>query len=412
MALELSWVTSDARDEIATARLAAYGNGPSGLEAMQQAVPDDRAPGHDYLLARDEAGRPIGTATSYAMQMWVRGAALPCQGVAWVGTARTHRRSSKRFGGKGVATHLMEEMIRRGRERGDAVTALHPFRGSFYEEFGYGVIERRVEWNIPIRTLPAGATDGLRFLEPADQPEMAACLARAVAAGQCDIARSPGRWAKLLHAWRDGWTIVDRPKTGGPVRGYMHFVTNEADPQHAATVTELVYENTPALVRQLRFLATLRDQYSRAVITLPGDLPLNLLLREPQVVLDPSSEGPASVRTHNRLMVRVLDHKRLLESIAWPGWAKGRTVIGIQESEGRLTRVAVDVEAGRATVTLGSEATPEAAISDNTWAQIVLGELTATRAVRLGLIAVESAHCLEILDALAKGPVPFCHEQF
>ena len=411
MALELKWVTSDAREDIATARLAAYGNGPSDADVIRRGVADDRAIGTDYLMAYD-GDHPVGTGTSLAMQMWVRGAAVPCQGIAWVGTARTHRRSAKRYGGKGVATQLMEELVRQARERGDVVSALHPFRGSFYEEFGFGVIERRVEWNVPIRTLPTGSTDGLRFLEPDDHPEMAACLTRAVAAGQCDIVRSPGHWARVLQDWRDGWTIVDRPKVNGPVRGYMHISTSGIDPQRLAIVAELVYENTAAFVRQLRFLASLRDQYDAAILTLPSDLPLNLLLREPQVTLAPTHQGPASVRTYNRLMLRVLDHKRLLESITWPSWAKGRTVIGIQESEGRLTRVAVAVEGGRASVTVGSDAAPEAAISDNTWAQIAVGELTATRAVRLGLIAVESKGCLEILDALAKGPAPFCHEQF
>jgi predicted acetyltransferase len=413
MPLELKWVGPEALDDLVAARTEAYEDGASAAaNVREQTLADDRAAAGDYLLAY-EGPRPVGTATSLSMQMSIRGAALPCQGIAWLGTARTHRRASGRFGGKGIASQLMEAAIQRGRERGDVVSALMPFRGSFYEEFGYGVVERRVEWTIPMRTFPVGATGGLRLFEPNDAPELAACLGRAVAAGQCDLARSPGRWAATITQWSDGWTIVDRPTADGPIRGYMHLATRGIDPHRQAIVREQVYQDTPTLVRQLRFLASLRDQYAGAVLTLSSDLPLNLLLREPQVLLESSSgQGPATVRTYNRMMLRVLDHKRLLEAMTWPSWAKGRTTIGIQESEGKLTRITIDVADGRAAVTVGATAMPEAAISDNTWAQIAVGELVATRAVAMGLIAVETQGCLQILDALKKGPSPFCHEDF
>ncbi len=411
MPLELKWVNDDARDDVATVRLQSYADDASAAEQYRQTVrSDDRARSGDYLVAYHD-GAPVGTATSLSMRMWMRGVVIPCQGVAWVGTIRTHRRGSHRFGGKGIASQVMDEVLRIGRERGDVVSALHPFRASFYEHFGYGVVERRIEWTLPVHVLPAGSTDGLRFYQPADNDAVHACLYTVTTRGQCGVERSPGRWAKTLSNWQNGWTIVDRPKTDGPIRGYLHFTTRQTPTGAIAVVDEQVYENTPALIRQLRFLASLRDQYDTVICTLPADIPLNLVLRESQIGEDSVNHPTAIKREYNRMQLRVLDHKRLLESFTWPDWAKGSSVFCIQESEGRMSRFSVDVSEGRATVTT-TTATPHTAISDNTWAQIVTGDLTASRALNMGLIAVDNKTCLQLLDALTKGPSPFCHEHF
>jgi hypothetical protein len=43
---------------------------------------------------------------------------------------------------------------------------------------------------------------------------------------------------------------------------------------------------------------------------------------------------------------------------------------------------------------------------------VALGDLPATRAAELGLIAVTNRTPLAVLDALAAGPAPFCREYF
>jgi predicted acetyltransferase len=263
-----------------------------------------------------------------------------------------------------------------------------------------------------MQVLPAGACDGLRFFQTGDQEAMAFALLRAAGAGQCDIERSSGQWARTLADWNSGWIIVDRPRADGPARGYFHFTSRQTEAGRQAVVSEQIYENPQALMRQLRFLSSLRDQYSQVVFTLPVDLPLNLILREAQIAPNQMHNHPtAALRIHNRMQLRVLDHKRLLEAIPWPKWAKGKTVICVQESEGHSARFEIDVSDGHANVT-PTTAIPEAAISDNTWAQIATGVITASKAAAMGLIAAESVSCLALLDALAKGPAPFCHEGF
>src|SRR6476646_6257325 len=140
MDLSLQWHGRDAADVVGEVRGLCYGT-------SQQAVPnypehlskDDRIVADDLLLARRD-GEAVGTATSYSMNMWVRGQAFPCQGVAYVGTIKTARRSG------GIASAIMRETLNKARHRGQVLSALMPFRGSFYEHFGYGLVERRASW--------------------------------------------------------------------------------------------------------------------------------------------------------------------------------------------------------------------------------------------------------------------------
>ena len=157
------------------------------------------------LLARLD-GDPVATATSYSMNMWVRGARLPCQGVAYVGTIKTRRRSG------GVASAVMAETLKKARERGQVLSALMPFRASFYEHFGYGLVERRAEWTVPLSVLPKGRVEGFEFVSEVD-PAMEACRQRMVEAGQCDIERSPGSWKVFGMNAREGFVV------GGPCEG-------------------------------------------------------------------------------------------------------------------------------------------------------------------------------------------------
>src|ERR1700722_13941720 len=115
MAFQLRWAGKADLDRIAAVRLHCYGSAEKDLENYQQRLRDNPC-GRigDYLLA-EQVGQAIGTATSLSMKMWVRGATIPCQGVAWVGTIKTMRRRGS--GSEGVATAIMKETLRRGRER-------------------------------------------------------------------------------------------------------------------------------------------------------------------------------------------------------------------------------------------------------------------------------------------------------
>lgn len=420
MPLQLRWIDDAADDEslgrVARARALAYAPAAADMAGYRDRLrADPRAVPGDWLLAELD-GEPIGTATSLSMATWARGGHAWCQGVAYVGTARTHRRTGSADGQPGVASQIMHALLDRARDRGQSVSALMPFRNSFYERFGYGAVERRHEWTLPTSLLPSGDAGGFRPFDPAvDLDELAACRQRLVCRGQLDVKRTGATWAYLLaRRAADGWFLVDRPDPGGPVRGYVGFdtVVRPADGRWHLRVTELGYADAAGLRRALHLLAGQKDQYATLSLALPADVPLNRLLRETQLPHRVVPHAAAECRPQTRLMVRVLDHATLLGAMTGlPPDHRGSAVVAVHEPEGSTSTFAVEVGGGRAAVNQ-TTASPQFECSAATWAAIACGDVPATQVVRLGLATCAAPATAAALDALAVGPPPFCTEAF
>jgi predicted acetyltransferase len=409
MALELRWVGTKELDRVAETRWMCYAHAlkdkPKYKERLEA---DPRGKPGDYLLA-ERNGQAVGTATSLGMRMWVRGTPLPCQGVAWVGTIK----SARRQGGKepGIASAVMREVVRMGRERGDVLSALMPFRVSFYEHFGYGLIERQTEWTIPLTAIRQVDCSGWQFITPGDRLAQTQQWHQSVQAGQCDIERSEARWKQIMTFEEDGMVFIDRPDTAGPVIGYLAVSLQTANGRNNLKVEEWSATGTEAFARMLAFLATMRDQFSAALITTPATYPVNRLLREPQIPHRPVDHPVCLERTYTRMQARILDHRKYLESIHWPGNPRGRVTVAVAECEGQISRLAIELEGGWAKVgTATGECDFEC--TDRQWAAIATGDISASASARWGLASNRNPAATALLDALSAGPVPFCREFF
>jgi len=410
MGIELRWVGEGELDRVAETRMLCYAPGrvmlPKYVERIHEAT--HVKPG-DFLLAERD-GQPVGTATSIPQAMWLRGSPVRCQGVAHVGTIKTQRRKSG--GGPGIATLVMNETLRAARERGFVVSALMPFRGSFYEKFGYGFVERRNEWTLPMAVLPRGEFDDVRFYRADDFDELMRFKQRVTEQTHGDIERPRVVWERYLRLAEEGFVVVDRPPDGA-MRSVAVF-NHEHDHAGPDTVAleEAIVEDVAALRRLLHFFASLRDQYSTVRMTLPADLRLNLLLNETQMTHRANRNHPtAEARPFNRMQVRVLDHAKLLAALKVPADARGSVVVAIHEVEGTVSKLSIELEGGRSTAR-ATDASPQVELPDCIWAPVVLGELKASEAHRLGLLSATDLRALTELDAFASGPAPYCHEYF
>jgi putative sterol carrier protein len=112
------------------------------------------------------------------------------------------------------------------------------------------------------------------------------------------------------------------------------------------------------------------------------------------------------------MQVRVLDHVRLIESMRrLPSDVRGAATVAIAETEGRVSKIRVEVEGGRATAK-DTSAEADLECSDKDWASIVTGDLPASEAALLGIIRARNSKSLNMLDVFAQGPRPFCTEYF
>ncbi|MGW5688929.1 GNAT family N-acetyltransferase [Nonomuraea sp. NPDC003754] len=386
--MKLHWAGRDELDRVAEARTRSFSADGTPVEIEE----DPR--GTSWLLA-EEDNVPVGTATSLSFTMWVRGAPLPCQGVADVGTIKTWR------AGRGVASALMRELLSAARDREFALSALTPFRGSFYEHFGYGFAERRADWTIPTTILPRGDHTDLRFYQSDDLDPLTEAMRRRTERGQADIERLP-------PVPGNGFLVVDRVGDG-PIRGWARF----RGEQPILRVTEIGYDDASALRRILHLLASLRDEYNTVRLTTQADQPMHRLLGESQIVHHTlfRNHPTAEVRPYNRLQVRIIDHVRVLRALRLNTTAEGSTVVAIGEPEGNITTLQLDFSDGRVGARACS-AEPDIECAAPVWAAVLLGDLQASRAADLGLITVHDHQVLRMLDTLAVGPAPFCHEHF
>ena len=111
-----------------------------------------REPNRETSFWPSQHGQVVGTATSLSMTMWVRGGAVPCEGVRSVGTGSDHRRRTGH--GDGADFRYARDPTR-WRDVSKSVSHC-AFRASFYEHFGYGLVERRQEWDCAPFDPPAG----------------------------------------------------------------------------------------------------------------------------------------------------------------------------------------------------------------------------------------------------------------
>jgi predicted acetyltransferase len=420
---------------VAQVRLRSYAGAAGDLDKFETMLKSDvRARDGDFIVASN-GSEDVGTATSLSMPLWMRGSPVPCQCVAWVGTIKTMRRA--RRGGPstmgtghvaegsgpsaGVASALMSHVLKIGRDRQQVVSALMPFRTSFYEHFGFGLAERRAVWTIPMDCLPQGDATGFRYASDADLPALLQCSKRSTEAGRCDLEKTPESWQADQSRWDQGFMIVDAagpnsPKSAadGAIASYMLLGDLQEEGSRIANLIEQGAHSLAALRRQLHLLATLRDQYDAVRLAVPADLPLNRMLAHNQLPHRPVTHPAAKVELQTRMQIRVLDHRRLIESLrllSEGGAFRGSATIAVCESEGHQSRFRIEIENGRCAVA-DSPAAPGATLKDSTWASMVSGELNAHTAAKLGLIEIAEPAALDLLAALSDGPVPFCNEYF
>ena len=264
-------------------------------------------------------------------------AACRAKDLLWVGTSKTRRR--RKIDGKGIAWQIMHAVLKRARDEGQVLSALMPFRGSFYEHFGYGIVERRCEWTVPVALLPEGPCDGFRFAQATDRTAVAALHQRCVERGQCDMERSAARWDHIARNATDGFELIDSVGPNSPARVSVFYNQFQVDGKDILRITKLATENTKSFRGLLHFLATLRDQYFAVQLTLPADLPLNWLVGERQLPHRFVNHPYPEVRPYTRMQVRVLDHAIVLESMRLPEAARGQVVIAIHETEGHVSKL-------------------------------------------------------------------------
>lgn len=213
-------------------------------------------------------GQPQATLTSHEMTQNVRGAVLPMGGIAGVASMPSGRR-------RGVVRQMFERVFALYREMALPISALYPFRDSFYERLGYAPFP-----------MP-------RFLTV--NPEALAPLVRLDKPGRCEqVAMKDGfdtwrafleRYQRQTHGfalkhisnarrWRDAneWWVAFARDAAGEIAGAMTYrITGYSGKLIAGTFYP---SNALGRYQLLDWIGRHADQVQQAVIEVrPDDVP-------------------------------------------------------------------------------------------------------------------------------------------
>src|SRR5688572_10499016 len=181
----------------------------------------------------EASGRMAGAFRAYSLTQHLHGCAYPMMGLGAVAVDETVRR-------RGIGRQLCVEAVRIGRQRGDVLSVLYPFRPAFYEALGWGHVGELHAFRFrPESLLRAGTAEVLRAAAD-DTTALAACYARVAAATNGLIARTPRIWRQHLEA-----DTVHAYLTGAPrVEGYLiaRFSRGTVPDERSLYIHELVAE--------------------------------------------------------------------------------------------------------------------------------------------------------------------------
>jgi len=280
-------------------------------------------------------GRLDGAFRTLPLVMHLLGRPVPTLGVAAVAVAPHARR-------RGLGAHLCRTALRIGRDQGDLLAALYPFRTDFYARLGFALAGELHRYRFPPEALPA--FDGVDRVQVCSDPpgRLPALYDALLPSAHGLVVRSRKRWEAILSAspvvfeiHAGGSTGLDRGEVGldGTLGGYLLGSLRKL-PRGAGLefrITEFLAADLDSYRAALGWLSCQRDAWRQVTLdTLPGEQ-FHGLLAHPQlagtsnarVLWFPSAtilRGP---------MVRILDTGGLLELLE-P--ARG-TVLDLEDPE-------------------------------------------------------------------------------
>ena len=330
-------------------------------------------------------GRITGAFRTYSLTQYLHGCAYPMMGLAAVAVDETARR-------RGIGRRLCLEAVHIARERGDVLSALYPFRPSFYTALGWGYVGEMHAFRFRPESLQVSHCGVVQRAAPSTTNAIAACYARVAHESNGLIARTPRIWRQHLES-----ETTYAYLTGGTrVEGYLiaRFNKGSAPDERSLYIHELLAENADAYRTLLGWIAAQRDEWR--VILYDASPDENFAHR----LADPRPPGYRSARhlwapVHRSIrgpMLRVLDVPAALERrVRWGPSAPLRFSLEIDDGivPENAGPFGLDFDGRAVRVTRGKNARPTLRTSSAGFAQIFAGEVSVMSAISLGIASVD-----------------------
>lgn len=300
------------------------------------------APGMTRFGAFDDAGRLVGRIVDLAEEQWWGGRRVPAADVTGVAVRPESR-------GSGTARALLTTLLRHARERGAAVSALHPTVTAVYRAAGWEVAGGMGGADLDIAALPRARDTGSVTLRPGgpdDLPAITDLYEQVARLRNGLLTRRGGRFDDPPDTpLPTGVDAISLAECDGELVGALSFGRGRGYGADARLEVTQLLASTPEAARAMVGVLAGWTTVARTarVPLLPGDA-LSAVLP-----LERATAASGSVWMH-----RPVDVVRAVAARGWPAHVRGRVVFGLadalapwntgtwelalEDGEGRLTR--------------------------------------------------------------------------
>jgi len=381
-----------------SAPIQAYAFWPSPLDdwATESLRRNQRYYEDDVTFVAEEDGVAMADATAIAMRQNIRGNVYPMAGVAGVATLPLARR-------RGFARELVTALLARMRDSGHAVSALYPFRPSFYQRFGFVGLPR----TRTVTFSPAGFADLVRADLPGEvtwEPAAAGYKAyraftERLLAEQHGFAVLPESRAIRLRDDDARWVVI--AWAGGEAAGAaIYRITGYAG---VLTADDMLTASPLGRALLLQFFARHLDQVSQIEVHVgPAELP-ELWATDMAAVTQATTSFPASAAP----MARVLS----LGSLAGLPAGAERVTVEVAADPFIGGNYLLDGRSGSLEVTASPAAPPEATLTAAGLSALVYGVLDPADVLVRGLGDIPADPAAR-LRRLFPRQVPYLYARF
>jgi predicted acetyltransferase len=368
--------------------------------------------GADTLLIGEDARGVAAACQLHPLRQWVGGEELRCAGIGTVAVSPVHRR--RRVGGQ-----LLTAALRAAAERGDVVSALYPFRVSFYRDLGYGHAADALQYQVaPDALADAPERSNVELLE-ADSGR-----AEALSLYNQWVRTQTGQLTRTPQMWKDQVPKHDRALVGyraasGQLEGYALAIYRADLPaaERYLEIDELVW-TTPESRRGLyAWIASLGDQWRQVLVRALPSHRLGDWISEPR--LPPGSAplwqlwAPAATLLAGT-MFRILDVQRVWERRRVAEDAAIDIAFRVHDAQldGNCGTWRMVSENGAVHVERGGAAPCTVQLDISTLSRIFIGAQPITAAVDAGLAACDRPELLQSADRALALPEPWTFDRF
>jgi predicted N-acetyltransferase YhbS len=342
---------------------------PGDVEKFREQLPYSE--GHLTLVAEEDA-EALACVSAIPMRQNVRGTVYPMAGIGGVATHPLARR-------QGHVRALMTELLGQVRDGGHVVSALYPFRPSFYQRFGYiGLPQTRTVTFAPAdlgALLTAELPGDVAVERIKDGYDTHQALVERLLADRHGFVVFPAYRAVRLRDADERWLVTAR--VDGEVVGAVTYRTSGYAGELAAD--DLLATSPLGRALLLGFFARHVDQVVKVVATVAPDEMPELWATDLATVTEVRAEFP-----HHAPMARVLS----LDALAGVTVGPGRVAVEVVDDPFIAGRYTLDGSGGALAVERGPASVPVATLTAAGLSGLVYGVLDPDDIVVRGLGSV------------------------